>query len=111
MTTRVIVGERVRSFLESLAPGPRRKLWRAIKVLAHGKSDIKQLEGRLAPYWRLRVERMRVIYDQRAVKGERRLVCFFAEHRATVYSVLEQLLASGLIEELKFARSQSRGKG
>jgi Fe2+ or Zn2+ uptake regulation protein len=34
------------------------------------------------------------------VKGERQLVCFFADHRATVYSVFEQLLASGLVEEL-----------
>ena len=111
MTTCVLVGDRVKSFLESLSPEPRRKLWRAIKGLSQGKGDIKQLEGRLAPYWRLRVERMRVIYDQRAVKGERRLFCFFAEYRATVYYVLEQLLASGLIEELKVARSKSRGNG
>ncbi len=86
----VIVGERVKNFLESLAPEPRRKLWRVIKPLPEGKGDIKQLEGRLAPYWRLRVDRMKVIYDQRAAEGERRLVCFFADHRATVYSVLEQ---------------------
>ena len=101
MKTRVVVGERVKTFLESLSPEPRRLLWRAIKKLAQDKGDLKQLEGRLAPYWRLRVGRMRVIYDQRAVKGERRLVCFFAEHRATVYSVLEQLLASGLVAELR----------
>src|SRR6266404_8441951 len=101
MRTRIIVGERVKNFLESLAPDPRRKLWRAIKELGQGEGDVKQLEGRLAPYWRLRVDRMRVIYDQRAAQGERRLVCFFADHRATVYSVLEQLLASGLIAELR----------
>ena len=101
MKTRVIVGERVKGFLESLAPEPRRKLWRGIKALPQGKGDLKQLEGRLAPYWRLRVDRMRVIYDQRSTKGERRLVCFFADHRATVYAVLEQLLASGLIAELR----------
>ena len=111
MTTRVIVGARVKSFLESLSPEPRRKLWRGIKGLSQGKGDTKQVEGRLAPYWRLRVERMRVIYAQRAVKGERRLVCFFAEHRATVYAVLEQLLASGLIEELKVTRSEPQGNG
>jgi mRNA-degrading endonuclease RelE of RelBE toxin-antitoxin system len=111
MTTRVIVGERVKSFLQSLAPEPRRKLWRGIKGLSQGKGDIKQLEGRLAPYWRLRVERMRVIYDQRAVKGERQLVCFFAEHRATVYAVLEQLLASGFIEEFRIAQRSSPSKG
>lgn len=107
MTTRVIVGERVKDFLESLAPEPRRRLWRAIKELAYDRGDIRQLEGRLAPYWRLRVERMRVIYDQRAAQGERQLVCFFAEHRATVYSVFEQLLASGLIAELTDAPGES----
>ena len=103
MKTRVIVGGQVKGFLESLAPKPRRKLWRGIKELAQGKGDIRQLEGRLVPYWRLRVDRMRVVYDQQARKGERCLLCFFAEHRATVSSVLEQLLASGLIAELKAA--------
>ena len=101
MKTQVIVGERVKTFLESLAPEPRRKLWRAIKELANDKGDTKQLEGRLGQYWRLRVDRMRVVYHESAVEGERRLVCFFADYRATVYSVLEQLLASGLIEELQ----------
>src|SRR5262245_3702282 len=111
MRTRVFVGERVKAFLESLAPEPRRNLWRGIKGLARGKGDIKQLEGRLTPYWRLRADRMRVIYDQRAVRGERHLVCFFAEHRATVYAVLEQLLASGLIGELVDAPSKRSATG
>jgi mRNA-degrading endonuclease RelE of RelBE toxin-antitoxin system len=101
MTTRVIVGEQVKTFLESLAPQPRRELWRGIKGLANGKGDVKQLEGKLAPFWRLRVNRLRVVYDQRSIRGQRRIVCFFADHRATIYAVLEQLLASGLIEELK----------
>jgi hypothetical protein len=42
-----------------------------------------------------------VIYDQRSLRGERQVVCFYAEYRATVYVVLEQLVASGLIEELR----------
>ena len=103
MKTQVKIGEQVKGFLESLAPEPRRKLWLGIKGLAHDKGDIKQLEGRLAPFWRLRVGRIRVVYEQRAVRGERQILCFFAEHRATIYSVLEQLLASGLIAELKDA--------
>ncbi|MGZ8898928.1 MAG: hypothetical protein ACXW3Z_02445 [Limisphaerales bacterium] len=96
-----MVSEQVRGFLHSLAPEPRRKVWRAIKGLAQEKGDRKQLEGRLAPYWRLRVDRVRVVYEPRSVKGERILFCFFAQYRATVYAVLEQLLASGLVEELK----------
>jgi mRNA-degrading endonuclease RelE of RelBE toxin-antitoxin system len=101
MTTVVVIGERVKTFLESLAPEPRRALWRGIKDLAKNKGDIKQLEGRLSPYWRLRVRRMRVIYDQRVERNQRVITCFFADHRATVYEVIEQLLASSLIEELK----------
>jgi len=101
MKTRVIVGEQVKTFLESLAPEPRRNLWRGIKGLANDKGVTKQLEGGLAPFWRLRVDRIRVIYEQRTIKRERCLVCFFADYRGTVYSVLEQLLVSDLIAELR----------
>ena len=101
MKTRVIIKQRVRGFLQTLAPEPRRKLWRGLKDLAEDQGDLKQLEGNLHPFWRLRVDRMRVIYEPRSVAGERQLVCFFADHRSTVYAVLEQLLVSGMVEELK----------
>ena len=87
--------------MQTLAPEPRRKLWRGLKDLAQEKGDLKQLEGNLHPFWRLRVDRMRVIYEPRSVAGERQLVCFFADHRSTVYAVLEQLLVSGMVKELK----------
>jgi mRNA-degrading endonuclease RelE of RelBE toxin-antitoxin system len=67
MSSRVIVGQRVKDFLQTLASEPRRKLWRALKGLAQGKGDLKQLEGNLHPFWRLRVDRMRVIYEPRSV--------------------------------------------
>ena len=49
--------------------------------------------------------------DSFAISRRGKIVGVFAEHRATVYSVLEQLLASGLIEELKVARGKSQGNG
>jgi mRNA-degrading endonuclease RelE of RelBE toxin-antitoxin system len=101
VNTLVIIKQRVRGFLQTLAPEPRRKLWRGLKELAQDKGDLKQLEGNLHPFWRLRVDRMRVIYEPRSMAGERQLVCFFADHRSTVYAVLEQLLVSGMVEELK----------
>jgi mRNA-degrading endonuclease RelE of RelBE toxin-antitoxin system len=101
VNTRVIIKQQVRGFLQTLAPEPRRKLWRGLKDLAQDKGDLKQLEGNLHPFWRLRVDRMRVIYEPRSVAGERQLVCFFADHSSTVYAVLEQLLVSGMVEELK----------
>jgi mRNA-degrading endonuclease RelE of RelBE toxin-antitoxin system len=101
MNPRVAVGSLVREFIYSLAPEPRRKLWRGIKGLQDGRGDIKQLDGNLYPCWRLRVDNVRVIFVQKSVRGERVLFCFFADYRATVYKVVEQIIASGLIEELK----------
>jgi mRNA-degrading endonuclease RelE of RelBE toxin-antitoxin system len=101
MKTRVIVTARVRDFLRSLAPEPRRKLWRAIKELADDKGDVKLLEEKLSGFWRLRVGKVRVIYEIKVGGGTREIICFYANYRSVVYVILEQLLASGLIEELK----------
>src|SRR5437016_1177306 len=100
MKIRVRVGPRVESFVKGLAPEPRRAVRQAIKGLAQGAGDTKQLEGKLSPYCRLRVGRIRVLYELKFVEGERQAFCFFAGYRATVYEVVEQLLASGLIEAL-----------
>ncbi|HEY2329492.1 MAG TPA: hypothetical protein VGI63_06730 [Verrucomicrobiae bacterium] len=101
MNAKVVVGQRVREFISSLAPEPRQKLWRGIKGLQADRGDIKKLEGRLYPFWRLRVDSVRVIFVQKSVRGERMMLCVFADYRATVYKVMEQLIASGLIDELK----------
>ncbi|HEV2331266.1 MAG TPA: hypothetical protein VGY56_20990 [Verrucomicrobiae bacterium] len=44
---------------------------------------------------------MRVIFYEASSGGERQLICFFADYRATVYSVLEQLLASEFLDQLR----------
>jgi len=51
--------------------------------------------------WRLRVGRIRVIYEIKAARGERVFFCFYANYRPVIYLILEQLLASGLVEEIK----------
>ena len=101
MKSRVIVRTQVKSFLESLAPDPRRKLWRGIKELAEDKGNRLLLDGSLSGFWRLRVDRMRVIFQETSHEGERRIICIFADYRATVYAVFEQLISSGLIGELR----------
>ena len=101
MKTRVVVSTNVKAFMASLAPEPRRKLRRGLKELAEDRGDVKQLDGNLAPFWRLRVGNVRIVFDQKTQAGERILFCFFANHRATVYLVLEQLLVSGLLEQLR----------
>jgi mRNA interferase RelE/StbE len=101
MKTKVRASRPVEDFLKTLVPEPRRALRLAMKGLADDKGDVKLLEGQLSGYWRLRTGKIRVIYEVKAIGGTRVIFCFFANYRSIVYVVLEQLLASGLIEELK----------
>lgn len=101
MKTRVIIRQQVHDYLSTLAPVPRRKLWAGIKALADSKGDVLQLEGSLHPYWRLRVGRTRVVFQETSHAGERVLVCFFAASRPTVYKIMEQMISSGLLDEFK----------
>lgn len=101
MKTRVVIRPPVRDFIAALAPVPRRKLWAAIKSLPDGKGDVIQLEGGLAPFFRLRVDKVRVVFAEKSAGGERVLVCFFADYRATVYKTLSQIVASNLLGELR----------
>jgi mRNA-degrading endonuclease RelE of RelBE toxin-antitoxin system len=87
--------------LKTLAPGPRRALRLAMKGLADDRGDVKLLEGKLSGFWRLRTGKIRVIFEVKAIGGTRTVFCFYADYRSIVYAVLEQLLASGLIEELR----------
>jgi mRNA-degrading endonuclease RelE of RelBE toxin-antitoxin system len=101
MKARIIVRRQVHDFIAALAPEPRRKLWAAIKRLGDEDKEVLQLEGMLHPYWRLRSGRIRIIFEEQFVRGERLRVCFFAGYRPTVYTVVGQLIANGLIDELR----------
>jgi mRNA-degrading endonuclease RelE of RelBE toxin-antitoxin system len=100
MNSRVVLRRQVHDFIAALAPVPRRKFWAGIKRLPQGKGDVIQLEGALAPFFRLRVGNIRVVFEERSVAGERVLFCFFAGYRATVYKTLSQLIANNLLGEL-----------
>ena len=100
MRTRVMVRQHVHDFIAALAPASRRRIWVGIKGLPQGKGEVIQLEGKLAPFFRLRVGKIRVVFEEKSVAGERVLVCFFAGYRATVYKTLSQMIASNLLGEL-----------
>jgi mRNA-degrading endonuclease RelE of RelBE toxin-antitoxin system len=96
---RVRIGSQVAEFISKLAPEPKRALREALKGIATGKSDIKLLEGKLSGFHRLRSGRIRVIYQERTLRGEQQILCFYADYRATVYDVFEQLLTAELLEK------------
>jgi mRNA-degrading endonuclease RelE of RelBE toxin-antitoxin system len=99
--SKIKIGPLAENFIKTLSPEPRRTLRHGIKGLEKDKGDVKQLEGRLAGYSRLRVGRMRIIFKAEAIRGERVIFCVYVNFRPVVYELFEQLLASGLIEELK----------
>jgi hypothetical protein len=47
------------------------------------------------------VDKVRVVFAEKSAGGERVLVCFFADYRATVYKTLSQIVASNLLGELR----------
>lgn len=100
MNSRVVIRQQVHDFIAALAPVPRRKLWVGFKGLPNGKGDVIQLEGKLSPYFRLRVGKIRVVFEEKTMAGERVLVCFFTGYRATVYKTLSLLIANNLLGEL-----------
>ena len=59
-----------------------------------------QLEGNLAPFFRLRVDKIRIIFLEKSEGGKRVLKCFFADYRATVYKTLSQIIANNLLGEI-----------
>lgn len=101
MKSRLVVRQQVHDFIVALAPEPRRRLWAGIKGLPLEKGDVLQLDGKLAPYFRLRVGNIRIVFEETSVAGERVLVCFFADYRATTYKTLSQLIANDLLGELR----------
>jgi mRNA-degrading endonuclease RelE of RelBE toxin-antitoxin system len=100
MRTRVNIGRQVKEFIGGLAPAPRRRVWTALKQLPRGRGDVVALEGDLAPYWRLRAGKIRIVFEEKQSGGERVLNCFFADYRATVYSALATMIANDLLGEL-----------
>ena len=78
--------------MRALAPEPRRSVRAALKSLENEKGDIKQLEGDLSGYARLRVGTHRVLIRFYAERGERVARCLFAEKRAVVYELFAEIL-------------------
>ena len=93
---RVLLAQQVVDFVRRLPPEPRRRLRQALRELAHGKGDIKQVEGPLSDYCRLRVGSCRAVF---AYAGARTIHCLFAERRSIVCEVFANALRRHLAGE------------
>ena len=92
MKTKVELSEQVLNFVRALAPEPRRAVRVALRRLPEGRSDIKQLEGELADWCRLRVKSYRVIFRYEMEASQRVARCVFAERRELVYELFAEAI-------------------
>jgi mRNA-degrading endonuclease RelE of RelBE toxin-antitoxin system len=92
MKTQFEISDQVLDFVRSLAPEPRRSLRLAFRALAEDAGDIKQLEGDLAGWCRLRVKSYRVIFRYEMVEDQRFARCVFAERRELVYELFAEVM-------------------
>ena len=86
------VSDQVIAYVKGLPPEPRRSLRLAIRKLEALYGDIRNLEGPLADYQRLRVGAHRVIFQTISTQNGPVLRCIFAQHRSVVYTMMEEIL-------------------
>jgi mRNA interferase RelE/StbE len=82
--------QQVVDFIRSLPPQPRQNLRRAVKNLQRENGDIRALEGELEGFYRLRVQRYRLIFFYQ-VRGTRRFIrCVYVAPRNIVYEIFAE---------------------
>jgi mRNA interferase RelE/StbE len=80
---KVLVSEQILARLRTLHPDHRREIRTALRELAKGRGDVKELAGRLAGFYRLRTGRYRVVYRYR----DKHVEAIFLEQRSIVYEL------------------------
>lgn len=80
---KVLVSEQIFVRLRSLHPDHRRDIRAALRELAKGRGEVKQLEGRLAGFYRLRIGRYRIVLRYR----DKHIEAIFLEQRSIVYEL------------------------
>lgn len=80
---KVLVSGQILARLRTLHPDHRREIRAALRELAKGRGDVKELAGRLAGFHRLRIGRYRIVYRYQ----EKHVEAIFLEQRSIVYEL------------------------
>jgi mRNA interferase RelE/StbE len=87
---KVELEQQVVDFIRSLPPEPRQAVRRGLKNLEQEKGDIQALEGELEGFYRLRINRYRIIFFYHVRPESRTIRCLYAAPRTIVYEVFAQ---------------------
>ena len=82
--------QQVVDFIRSLPPEPRQAIRRALRNLQLEQGDIRALEAELEGFYRIRVQRYRVIFYCDVWGDQRVIRCVYAAARSIVYEVFAQ---------------------
>ena len=82
--------QQVVDFIRSLPPQPRQAIRRALRNLELEQGDIRPLEGELEGFFRIRVQRYRVIFYYHTRGDQRVIRCIYAATRSIIYEVFAQ---------------------
>jgi mRNA interferase RelE/StbE len=80
---KVLVSGQIVARLRTLHPDHRRDIRTALRELGKGRGDQKELAGRLAGFYRLRIGRYRIVYRYQ----EKHIEALFLEQRSIVYEL------------------------
>lgn len=80
---KVLVSEQIVSRLRTLHPDHRKSIRTALRELAKGRGDTKELAGKLDGFYRLRIGRYRIVYRHH----DDRIEAIFLEQRSIVYEL------------------------
>jgi len=84
--------QQVLDFIRSLPPQPCQAFRRALRKLEREEGDIRALEAELEGFYRLRVQRYRVIFFYHLRGRKRAIRCAYAAPRTIVYEVFAEQL-------------------
>ena len=87
---KVELEQQVVDFIRLLPPEPRRTVRRSLKNLEQEKGDIRALESELEGFYRLRIDRYRIIFFYHVRTKSRTIRCVYAAPRTIVYEVFAQ---------------------
>lgn len=90
---KISASDRVQVWLQTLSPQTKRNIRAGLKLLAHGKGDVKSLQRDLEGYYRLRVGEHRIIFRYTPGKSGPECFCAFAEARDVIYEQFAAILS------------------
>jgi mRNA-degrading endonuclease RelE of RelBE toxin-antitoxin system len=92
MKNEVIVEDQILHFIQRQPPETRKALREALHAVENGDLFPEPLEDELDGFYRLKVERIRIIMQSDAGKTGAMLKALFAERRKLVYEMFSQIL-------------------